>query len=311
MPDPRPVIVTGAAGCIGAWVVARLIARNLRPVAFDISEDRRRLRLAMPAEVAAAVAWETGDIADGAALRAVVERHRPQAIIHLAAVLIPACAADPVRGAMVDVVGTINVFEAARLAGVRRLVYASSAAALTPSGHDGPTTLYGVYKLADEGIARLYAGHHGLASVGIRPHTVYGPGRDQGRTAEPTKAMLAAVAGRPYRLAYNGALRMQHVHEVADAFIAAALADVEGAHVGDLQGVATTIPEIVAEIRKHVPDADLSVPEHVEAFVVEQSDAGLRRVVGDWPRVGLEEGVATTIAELRDLHARGLVAPSE
>ena len=309
MPDRRPILVTGAAGCIGAWIVARLVERGLVPVVFDIVEDRRRLRLVMAAEAAEAVVWEQGDVADAAALRAVVERHAPQALIHLAALLIPACAADPARGAMVDVIGTINAFEAARLCGVRHLVYASSAAALTPEGHDGPTTLYGVYKAADEGIARLYAKDHGLASVGLRPHTVYGPGRDQGRTAEPTKAMLAAVAGRPYRMAYRGALRMQHVHEVADAFIAAALAEVEGAHVGDLQGVATTIDEVVALIRRHIPDADITVPETVEAFVVEQSDAALRKVVGDWPRVGLEQGVAMTIAAFRDLHARGLLAP--
>ena len=309
MPDLRPVLVTGAAGCIGAWIVARLIARGLTPVAFDISTDRRRLHLAMPGGQAEAVAWETGDIADPQAVLELVERHRPQAIIHLAAVLIPVCAADPVKGAEIDVIGTINVFEAARRCGVTRLVYASSAAALTPPGQDGPTTLYGVYKLADEGIARLYARDHDIASIGIRPHTVYGPGRDQGRTAEPTKAMLAAVAGRPYRMAYNGSLRMQHVHEAADAFIASALAEVEGAHVGDLQGVATTIPEIVAEIRRHIPEAEIEVPNHVEPFVVEQSDASLRAVVGDWPRVGLGEGVAMTIEAFRNLHARGLVAP--
>ena len=309
MADTRPILVTGAAGCIGSWVIARLLARGLRPVAFDVSQSRRRLYLALAKDEADAVPWETGDLTETETVTQVVRRHEPQAIVHLAALQIPFCVADPVAGARVNVVGTVNVFEAARHHGVERLVYASSVAALAPEGQHGPTTLYGVYKVADEGIARIYALDWGVASIGIRPHTVYGPGRDQGRTSAPTKAMLAAAAGRLFAMPYTGRLRMQHVHEVADAFIAAALAEVEGAHVGDLEGVAASIPEIVAEIRNQVPDADIPVPQNEVAFAIDQSDAHLRGIIGDWPRVGLEDGVAMTIAAFRDLLARGLVEP--
>ena len=62
-----------------------------------------------------------------------------------------------------------------------------------------PGTLYGVYKRANEGTAHVYWADHGVASVGLRPHTVFGPGRDQGLTSAPTTAMLAAACGRPYR----------------------------------------------------------------------------------------------------------------
>jgi nucleoside-diphosphate-sugar epimerase len=85
-----------------------------------------------------------------------------------------------------------------------------------------PSTLYGVYKRANEGTADVYAAERGLPSVGLRPHTVYGPGRDQGLTSAPTVAMLAAAAGSPYRLPFGGAYQLQYAPDVAAAFVAAA-----------------------------------------------------------------------------------------
>ena len=124
------VLVTGAAGCIDAWVVAGLQQRGLRPVVFDLSEDRRRLRLLLSDEQANAVTWIKGDLTDTAAVERAVAEARAGAIIHLAALQVPFCKADPALGARVNVVGHVNLFEAARKHGVTRLVYASSIAAL-------------------------------------------------------------------------------------------------------------------------------------------------------------------------------------
>lgn len=311
MTHDAPILVTGAAGCIGAWVVARLTRAGRRAIAFDRSGDRRRLYMALPKDEADAVVWETGDIAADGAVGDVAERHAIGAIVHLAALQIPFCYADPIAGARVNVVGTAQVLETARRLELSRLVYASSAAALTPPGAAGPSTLYGVTKLADEGMARLYWQDWQVPSIGIRPHTVYGPGRDQGRTSAPTKAMLAAAAGRSFAMPYDGTLGMQHVHEVADAFIRAVDTEHEGAFVGDLQGEPATVAEIIAAIRQVAPDADISIPDERVGFSLDQSDSALRGVVGDWPRIPLDAGVAMTIEAFRDLIARGLVEPEQ
>ncbi len=309
MTTDLPILVTGAAGCIGSWVVARLMAAGRHAVAFDLSSDRRRLHLAMPRDGADAVIWETGDITTEGTLNGVVEQHGIGAIVHLAALQIPFCVADPVAGANINVVGTARVFETARRHDITRLVYASSVAALTPPGHDGPTTLYGVYKLADEGIARLYWQDWQVPSIGIRPHTVYGPGRDQGRTSAPTKAMLAAAAGRPFAMPYNATLRMQHVHEVADAVIRCVDAEHDGAFVGDLEGDRATIPEVVAAIKDVVPAAEITVPDETWVSSVDLSDDDLRARVGAWPRVSLGDGTRMAIEAFQDLLSRGLVSP--
>lgn len=307
--EEGPLLVTGAAGCIGAWIVARLRQAGREVVALDLSDDRRRLCLAMDEDAARALPWEEVDITDTTALGDVVMRLRPRVIIHLAALQIPFCAADPVAGATVNVAGHVALFEAARNAGVRHVVYASSVASLPAAERPGPNTLYGVYKRANEGVAAIYWEDWQVASIGVRPHTVYGPGRDQGMTSSPTKAMLAAARGQPYCIAYDTTMMMQHVHEVADAFIACADATVSGHHVCNLGGVKASTPEIAAIINRSVPGARITVADNRIDLPVDQDDRALRALVGDWPAVSLEDGIHHTISAFRDLASRGLVAP--
>src|SRR4051812_48586563 len=138
MSQDGPILVTGAGGAIGAWVVANLVERGTPCVAFDLSDDRRRLRLVLDEERAAAVTWRQGDISDGAAVDRAVAETGARAIIHLAALQVPFVKADPVLGARVNFMGHANVFEAARRHGVQRLAYASSIAAVASPGEPYP-----------------------------------------------------------------------------------------------------------------------------------------------------------------------------
>ena len=81
---------------------------------------------------------------------------------------------------------------------------------LTATAHPHPPNHYGVYKQANEGNARIYWLDSGLSSVGLRPMTVYGVGRDQGMTSGPTKAIVAAVLGMPYRVSFSGPTLYQY-----------------------------------------------------------------------------------------------------
>jgi nucleoside-diphosphate-sugar epimerase len=306
----RRYLVTGAAGCIGAWVVANLVRKGAAVTAFDLSEDRRRLRLILEKEQADGVAWIKGDLADTAVVERAVGGSGADAIIHLAALQVPFCKADPALGARVNVVGHVNVMEAARKHGVKHLVYASSVAALSAENADSPHTLYGVYKAADEGIARVYALDWGVRSIGLRPHTVYGPGRDQGLTSAPTKAMLAAAAGRPFTIPFTGAMNFQFVGEVADIFIRAADADIaaDQSPVFDLMGAKAEVADIVAELRRVEPAAKIVCEGSSLPFPVEFDDRPLRGVVGDWTTVPLRDGITQSVATFRQLLSRGLVS---
>ena len=82
-----------------------------------------------------------------------------------------------------------------------------------------PTTHYGYFKCCNEGNARIYFQDHGLSSIGLRPWTVYGVGRDFGMTSEPTKAIKSLALGRPYHITYGGWQDLQYVDDVAEIFM--------------------------------------------------------------------------------------------
>ena len=222
--------VTGALGCIGAWVTRNVLRAGQAVTVFDLGSDRKRLQLILePAELQQ-IDFVQGDVTDTAAVEAALCASGATRVIHLAALQVPFCKANPPLGASVNVIGTINVFEAARALGIPHIVYASSAA-VYGSGADYerdilendapflPRNLYGVFKLANQGTAQIYHQDYGINSIGLRPYTVYGPGRDQGMTSTPTRAMLAAAAGsalahflrRPQRLPVRRR-RRQNLH---------------------------------------------------------------------------------------------------
>src|SRR5215471_6435133 len=134
MSDPR-FLVTGAYGCIGAWVAAELVADGRPVVTFDLSAEPRRLRLLLDADAVAAVPHVVGDITDLAAIERTIDEHGITNVIHLAALQVPFCRADPPLGARVNVLGTVNVFEAAKARPhLAPITYASSIAAFAADG---------------------------------------------------------------------------------------------------------------------------------------------------------------------------------
>jgi nucleoside-diphosphate-sugar epimerase len=293
-------LVTGAFGCIGAWTVAELVRAGRDVVTFDLATEPRRIGLLL--DEASGFAHVAGDITDGAAVDAAFDGVTH--VIHLAALQVPFVRANPPLGAQVNVLGTVNVFEAAKARGLR-VVYASSIAALDSSGtlEGAPTTLYGAFKRANEHTAGVYFAEDGVESVGLRPHTVYGVGRDQGLTSAPTVAMLAAAAGQPYTIPYGGACQMQFARDVAHAFIAAAEADFGGATVHNLPGRRVSVDEIVAAIGSDAighDDVLLPFPEEVDG-------ASFASVVPGFRDTPLDEGVRTTIDRFQLLLANGKV----
>ena len=297
-------LVTGAMGCIGAWVLKHLVDRGAKVIAGDLSTDPVRPRLIMSEEEITNVDWRVLDITDSGAVERLVAEAEVTRIIHLAGLQIPFCRANPPLGAAVNVTGTINIFEAARSSGVAGLAYASSLAALGPaSDYDTwplpddavpmPRTLYGAYKVANEQTAGVYAADWGLGSVGLRPCVVYGVGRDQGVTADFAKAVLAAVAGRPFHIRAGGLIPMQYASDVAEMFIGCADAGVSDARVCNMRNDVIPVAEFLAALRDVVPEAEITFEEGAEfPFPADLSDTGLQAILGTVPHTPLTEALA-------------------
>jgi len=303
------VLVTGAQGCLGAWAVRAVLDDGDEAVGFDLGENRARLELVLGDDLSR-VTLVRGDITDRAALDRALDEHEITRIVHLAALQVPFCKADPVLGASVNVAGTTAVFQAAiaRRERIPGVAYASSAAVYgaepSPAREESgfaPATLYGIFKRANEQTAHVLSQDEGLATIGIRPYIVYGPGRDQGVTSGPTLAAAAAARGEPYRIGFGGTGQYDFAPDVARTFVRAAHAVREGAVVGNYPGVPAPMAAVVAAIETAAPEASglvtwdeakLPFPETLEARVLDT-------VLGAVPRTPLAVGFAETIARFR------------
>lgn len=303
-----PVLLTGAGGCIGSWALALLTRAGVSVTAFDLSENKRRPQLLMSDADLARVPWLTGNIADSAAVLRAAEQSKARAILHLAALQVPFCKADPIGGALANVVGTVNVLEAARKLGIKRVAYASSIAAYAVFSDQAMPTLYGAYKHCNEQTARVYWSDWQVPSIGLRPGVVYGVGRDQGVSSKTTVAILAAAAGKPYTIPFRGAMSWLHAGEVANAFIKCISRDQNGAHVFDINGVVSTVDDGVEILKRIAPDAQIGIAPEVFKFPTNLSDQPLRAHLGDYGAVPLEVGIAKTYAAFLELLAKGKVS---
>jgi UDP-glucuronate 4-epimerase len=320
-------LVTGALGCIGAWTVRQLAREGVPVVAFDLGRDHRRLAQIMSGDELERVTFVVGDITDLGGVERTLEQQGITNVIHLAALQVPFCRADPPRGAMVNVVGTVNLFEAVKrqLSSDAPLVYTSSIAVYAPSDTDPasgrliegvdahPLTHYGVYKLANEGTARIYAADDGIASIGIRPMTVYGVGRDQGMTSTPTVAIAAAVLGQPYEISFSGQTLFQYAEDVARTLIAASRSSIDGANVFNLGGDVVDIADWVAAIEAAVPESRglLTIADAQLPFPSEIDHDGLAAAIGPVTATPYEDGIRSTVETFRGLAADDRLVPAD
>jgi nucleoside-diphosphate-sugar epimerase len=319
-------LVTGALGCVGAWTVRELVREGTPVVGFDLGRNDRRLAQILDPGERERVTLVAGDITDLPALERVLEEHGITNVIHLAALQVPFCRADPPLGAAVNVVGTVNVFEAASRRGLTSapVVYAGSIGMYSPSDVDPatgrleedavphPGNHYGAYKLANEGNARIYWRDSGVPSVGLRPMTVYGVGRDQGMTSSPTVAIAAAVLGQRYEVTFGGSTLFQYAQDVARTLLLASRSHADGARVFNLGGDAVAIGDWVAAIESAVPEAaglitvaatELPFP----SAIAHDSLAAL----GDVPVTPHREGIAASADILRRLLAEGRLVATD
>jgi nucleoside-diphosphate-sugar epimerase len=320
------VLMTGGYGCIGSWVAKQLADAGREVWIYDLKEDNHRLDLILEPGQSSSVHFLAGDVSDGETLRSAIERVGATHVLHLAGLQTPTCRANPLLGAKVNVIGTLAVFEAALALKdqVQRVVYASSAAVHGPPDSSGsgsvgdlvrlsPLSHYGAFKVCNELNARVYWLDHGITSIGLRPWTVYGVGRDFGMTSEPTKAIRAAALGRPYRISYGGKQDLQYVGDVAATFVRALVHPFEGADAFNLRGAVEPIEAFVDAFCDAVPQARglITHGDRQLPIAPDLDDGRLQERVGPIPRTPLRDGIAETYRRFVALHRDGRLDESD
>ncbi len=260
------ILVTGASGFIGFAVSEALIARGDEVLATDIGAGPRMLSLL---ERAKGLTFTPGEITDWTLLVRLLKDGKVDGVVHCAAIVgVPASMGAPTATFRVNVEGTINLLEAMRLFGPKRMVNISSEEIYGPFLADTidedhrclPTKPYGISKFVVEQVCGDYAAAHGLECIHARTCWVYGPYFPRPRM--PRNILDAAIAGRSLHLPGGASFAVDQVH-IDDVVQGVLLALDKPRHIFDAYhvttGVAVSFAEVVDMIKRRLPKADISV----------------------------------------------------
>jgi nucleoside-diphosphate-sugar epimerase len=303
------ILVTGGCGFLGSWVVDALVRDGHAVTVLDRAIRADGLEL-VRSGLSRLVETRGGDVTNLEDMTAALDGM--DRVVHLAGLMTVDCRADPLRGARVNVLGGLTVFEAARVQGLSLVAHVSTAGVYGPddANHPWPESHYGAFKLAMEGCARAYWRDHGLPSVAFRPTIVYGPGEGSGISAGPSIACRAAIEGRPAEILFTGSIGFVHVADVARAFARAMrLVDPIGAEVHDLPGDPSSVADFGEALRDAVPGAEVSLSGSPLAIapVIPPDGAGWGH-----PVTPVAEGIRKTLAHWRalgDIPQHGAMTP--
>jgi nucleoside-diphosphate-sugar epimerase len=260
------VLVIGGTGFIGPRLIKRLVDRGQSVVCMDVNPGG-----ALFADLGIRVPVVRGDVTRFDDVMRTVLDVKPQRLINLAYGL-GMGEGNPHLAMRLDVLGMDNCFEAARLGGVARVVYASSIAVSGQQSHFGDraateddpthgTSQYAMHKIFNEFQARKYVKNYGMSITGVRPANVTGPDKVRGST-DHVQIMVEAARGRPVQLPKKGLMRLLiHVDDMAEIFARVLLADAPRHTLYNSGGIPVSLGELADVVRGFIPDARITFAE--------------------------------------------------
>ncbi|MBI3964738.1 MAG: NAD(P)-dependent oxidoreductase [Chloroflexi bacterium] len=299
-------LIFGGTGFIGSRIARKLVDRGEQVVCVDVVPDAPAV-----AKLRDKVTILRGDVTRLEDVLAPMKAHQVDRVINLAYLLTSDSEQNAHLAVQVNAVGMSNVFEAARLLDLKRVVYASSIAVYGDQSAYGdrpireddlpsPRTLYGASKLLNDIEAANYSRAYSLSLVGIRISSVYGHGRLRGRSAwGGTFASFPAV-GKPVEFPYPAEMRwsMIYVEDAAELFVRALLAPKPAHAIYNSGGDNVSLGELAAAVRQEIPDAKHTFTD-VQSQTYYMIDGTRAESEFGWQRTPLAQAVKAHIAEAR------------
>ena len=290
----KKIIIFGGCGFLASWIVKSFLLKGYNISIFDLKIKKELLSYVVGKDINK-IKFIQGDITNYDQVQEATSKM--DNVINLAGLMTPDCSSNPILGAKVNVLGSINVFEALKKNNIKFLVYASSAGVFGQKDkyNPFPETHYGAYKLAVEGVARAYFNEANISSVGIRPYVIYGPGREIGGTAGVTLACKAAKQGYNYTINFSGKAGFVFVEDVTN--LVERLIDKApiGALTMNINGITTSVENFVSIIKKIIPDAKVKFNGKSLNVVEEILGGGPSKIFYDFKYTSLDHGINKTI----------------
>lgn len=319
------VLITGGMGVIGAETSRKFVKEGYRPVIFARHRDDNLI-----SDIADKVDVELGDVTDLPRLMDVIKRNEITHIVHAAAFVGAVSQANPALSINVNVTGTVNVLEAARLFDVKRVVYTSAKGVYGPvTGEYGspvykpmpedmpknPKRIYDAAKLMSEHLCIYYNGNMGIDTVVLRFATTYGPGKTarHGKMGVTSQIVEAPAAGRPFHIAQGGDEKDDFIYNKDSALgiYLATIAENPKSRVYNIgSGVGSTLRDFERILRRHIPNADIKIGPGLNFLGMPYPAHGVydvsraREELGFKPEYDLEAGIADYLASLNRMKAK-------
>ena len=290
----KNIIIFGGTGFLGSWIVKNFVKRDYKVTIFDLKIEIELLKKLIGKDIEK-IKFLKGDVTNyEEVLEATVNMDH---VVNLAGLMTPDCSRNPSLGAEVNVLGSINVFEATKARGIKFVVYASSAGVFGEKDKyfPFPETHYGAFKLAVEGIARAYYNEANISSVGIRPFVIYGPGREIGGTATVTLACKAAKQSYSYNLNFSGRAGFVYVQDVANLVEMSINRAPVGALTININGITASVSDFVSKIINIIPEAKLTINGDKLSVVEEILGDHPSDIFKNFKYTSLNEGISNTV----------------
>jgi UDP-glucose 4-epimerase len=306
-------LITGGMGCIGSYVIRDLLNAGEKIIVYDFIPDLTIPKMVLTEEQLEQFTFVQGDITDLPHVLRTVQEHQIDRIIHLASWQVPACDANPPQALKIVCEGTINMFEAARIFGLKRVVWASSVAVFgSPEDYNYqqiendaphyPKFIYGACKSMNERYAAHYFDNYGVDTIGLRFTAVYGVGRTRGMSSFSTQMIEAAAHGKPYVSPFgDDAIDWQYVEDVSRSIVMSCTCPATKTRVFNVKGGIRTVKEGVAYLKKLVPSAQITLEPGVFGISWDYDADPIAQEVGFTPQYTMEQGILKTLNRFREL----------
>ena len=306
-------LITGGMGCIGSYVIRDLLNTGEKLVVYDAAYDLTIPKLVLTPEQIEQFTFVQGDITDLPHIFRTIQEHQIDRIIHLASWQVPACNANPPQALKVVCEGTINMFEAARMFDLKRVVWASSVAVFgSPEDYNHqqiendaphyPKFIYGACKSLNERYASYYFDNYGVDTIGLRFTAVYGVGRTRGVTSFTTKMIENVALGRPCVVPFgDDAMDWQYVEDVSKSIVMSCTCPPTKTRAFNVKGGIRPVKEGAAYLKKLVPDAEITLEPGVFGISWDYDATPVAEEIGFTPAYTMEQGILRTFNRFREL----------
>lgn len=321
------VLITGGMGVIGAETSRKFVREGHRPVVFARHREDRLI-----GDIADKIDFEAGDIVDMPRLLGVIKEHKVTHIVHAAAFVGAVSAANPALSIQVNVMGTVNVLEAARLFEVKRVVFTSAKGIYGPIvGEYGaphykpmpedmsknPQRIYDSAKLMAEQTTLYYANNFGVDAAIVRFSTTYGPGKTarHGKMGVTSQIVESPFHGIPFVHPYGAEAKDDFIYNKDSALgiYLATMAEKVPSRVYNIgSGIGLGLNDIAAAVRKRIPGAKIEIGPGDNFLGMPYPPHGVydvsraRNELGFRPEYDVERAVADYVDSLERMRAQGI-----